>query len=134
MATPYNRGFPEWGAWLTGTYKALIVTSSYSFDATHGYVANVTNEITASGYARGTLSGKTVTIDNTNNRAVFKSNDPSFGSPASQTGAAVVLYRQVTSDADSILLAYIPVTPTLFTGAVVTYTVPALGWGYHAAT
>lgn len=131
----YNRGFPEWGAWTTSTYRALIVTSSYTFNADHDYVANLTNEITASGYARATIAGKTVTIDDTNDRAVFGSSDPSFGTPASQSPAGVVLYRLVTSDADSILMAYIDVTGSAvtFNGSTATYTVPALGWNYMSA-
>jgi hypothetical protein len=79
----------------TDTVKVMLVTASYVPDQdAHTKRSDVTNEITGTGYTAGgqTLSGKTVTADNTNNRGVFDANDVTW-SGATFTARGAVLYK-----------------------------------------
>lgn len=112
----YNRGLDEMAAWTTSTYKALLLKSvGYSFDKDHDFVADLTpgsNEITASGYSRYTIVSPTRTINDTTDRIIYSTSvSPAFGTiVAGQTVGAMVLYRFVTNDADSILIGYYDLT------------------------
>ena len=90
----------------TDTIKCMLVTSSYTPDKDHDKRDDVTNEVTGTGYTAGgaTLAGKTVTADNTNDRAVFDADDAAW--PASTiTARAAVLYksRGGASSADELV-------------------------------
>ncbi len=92
--------------WDTDTINAILVTSSYTMDIdTHAFRSDITNEVTGTGYTAGgqALASKTVTQDNTNDRAVFDSNDPSW-TTATITARAVVhaKIRGGASSADEI--------------------------------
>lgn len=97
----------------------LLKSSAPAFNADHNFVADVvaaSAEISVAGYARQTLSTKTFTQDDANDRAELKNNELSFAALASgQTVGAAVVYREVTTDADSVLVAYydLPDTPTI---------------------
>ena len=56
------------------TIKVLLVKNTYGFAATQNIVNDITpatHEVTGGGYARQTLTTKTVTEDDTNNRAAL---------------------------------------------------------------
>lgn len=95
----------------TDTIKVLLVSSSYTPDQdTHTKRSDITNELSAgSGYTSGgeTLAGKSVTVDNTNNRSAFDANDVTW-TTATFTARGAVLYksRGGVSSADE-LIAYI---------------------------
>lgn len=124
MATViYNRGLDELADWGTNTFKFMLVKSGYTPNKDHDYVADVTpgsNEITAAGYSRQTAGTKTRTIDDTNDRITYDCADVDFGTPAAgETVVGMILYREVTNDADSILICYydlgsIPLTGSSF--------------------
>jgi len=67
------------------------------------------DEFNGSGYARQVLTGEAINEDLTNNRAEFNAVDVAFGSLGAGTRqcAAVLVYKHVTNDADSIPVAYI---------------------------
>lgn len=90
----------------TADLRAMLVTSSYTFNADHDFVSDVVaNEISASGYARQTLGGHAVTLDDTNDRAYADFNDVAFGAIASgATSAKLIVYKQVTNDSDHVLV------------------------------
>ena len=113
----YNNGLDDLGGgqWASGTYRALLLKSTgYTFDKDHVFVSAVTpgsNEISASGYSRQTLGTKVRTVDNTLDRVVYSCAAPTFGTiVAGQTVGAMVLYRFVTSDSDSVLVNYYDLT------------------------
>lgn len=124
MATViYNRGLDELADWGTNTYKFMLMKSGYTPNKDHDYVADVTPasyEITVAGYSRQTAGTKTRTIDDSNDRIVYDCADVDFGTPASgETVVGMILYREVTNDADSILICYydlgsIPLTGSSF--------------------
>ena len=108
----YNRGLDEWRNWSTDTIRCLLLKGSgYTYNPDHDFVADVTpasNEWTVAGYARDSLSTKTRTIDDTNNRILYTADTLDFGSCATgEVFDGAVLYKFVTNDADSILLAYL---------------------------
>lgn len=100
---------------LTDTIKVMLVTSAYTFDADHDFANDVTGELTVSGYTGGfggagrkTLASKTVTIDNTNDRAYFDAADVSWTAlGAGETIGGAILLKEVTNDAASPLIAFI---------------------------
>lgn len=113
----YNRGLDELSTWTSNTFKFLLLKGSgYTPNKDHDYVADLTpasNEITVAGYTRQTAATKTRTIDDTNDRITYDCDDPSFGTlTAGETISAMVLYRFVTNDADSILVAYCDLADT----------------------
>jgi hypothetical protein len=82
------------------------------------FVADLTtlDECNATGYARVALTGEAVNKDDGNDRAEFDANDVSFaglGGDASRTYVGVLLYKHVTNDADSRLIAYVEFTAPL---------------------
>jgi hypothetical protein len=90
--------------------RVMLVTSSYTFNPDHDFVADVVaNEIAgASGYARQALTSEALTIDDTNDRVALTADNVAFG--ALGTGAspaAAIVYRHVTNDSDGVLLAYL---------------------------
>ncbi len=94
----------------TDTINVLLVTSSYTPNKdTHDFRDDVTNEVVGTGYTTGgkALVNKTVTQDNTNDRAKFDADDLAWTS-ATITARAAVLYkaRGGSSSADE-LIAYI---------------------------
>jgi hypothetical protein len=131
----YNRGADELTAFTTSTYKFLLLKGSgYTPNKDHDYVADLTpasNEVTVAGYARVTAATKTRTIDDTNDRITYDCDDPAFGSlTAGQTVSAMVLYRFVTNDADSILIAYYDLADTATNGSAFTVQLSTAGVAY----
>lgn len=97
---------------LNGDYRMLLMDSSAVFDRTMRTVAdllaNVNHELSGGGYARVALTGKTLTTVGAT--VVWNATSPiAFGSPgiaAGQTIGAAVLYRFVTDNAGSLLVAW----------------------------
>jgi hypothetical protein len=64
-------------------------------------------EFSGTGYARKTLTGEAVNEDLPNSRAEFDADDVTWTALGGGTVKGAVLYRFVTSDADSPVIAYI---------------------------
>lgn len=110
----------------SGTWKVMLVTSGYAPDKDHlvvddGVSASSArpgqNEISTTNYApgfagagRGTLAGIVVTQDNTNDLANLAATNQTFTSIGPPTGgptvAGAILYKHVTNDAASNLVAF----------------------------
>lgn len=110
---------------VNDTIKVILVTSSYSFNADHDFADDVSaNEISVTGYTGGfngagrkTLASKTVTVDNTNDRAYFDAADltwTSLGAGATVGGA--VLVKEITNDAATPLIGFIDFSDTATNG------------------
>lgn len=96
----------------TDDIRVLLVTSSYVVNPDHDFVDDITNELSGGNYVRKALASESVTLDNTNDRAYFDAADvvwTALGAAAGNPVAAVV-YRFVSTDADSPLLAYVELT------------------------
>lgn len=111
--------------------RMLIVmtntTAHTSEDATTISGITTLDEFDGSGYARKTLAGEAVAIDNANDRAEFTFTAPvwtALGAGTRQAKAAI-LFLFVTNDSDSVPVAYIdtsPAFPFTATGVDVTLT------------
>lgn len=92
----------------TDTIKVMLVTSSYAPNIdTHDKRDDVTNEVAnGNGYTTGgaTLANKTVTVDNTNDRAIFDADNVVWAT-ATITARGAVLYkaRGGASSADELI-------------------------------
>lgn len=135
--TLYTRGAdePGGGQWASGTWEFLLLKGSgYTVNKDHDFVADLTpasNECALSGYTRQTAGSKTRTIDDTNDRITYGCANPAFGSiAAGDTISAMVLFRFVTNDSDSILGIYYDITDTVTNGTPFTVTMNASGAFY----
>lgn len=84
--------------------KVALLSNAYTFNPDHNVFADVSaNEITGTGYTAGgnSLTGKTVTQDNTNDKAVFDADDVSWTS-ATITARYAVLYDNTLATKDLI--------------------------------
>lgn len=133
----YNRGAFQIATGATPLHTAdlrmLLVKSTYVFDKDHNFVADVVAgalEISVAGYARQALANEAVTEDDTNDRAYLDADDPTFTAlVAGQTIGGAVIFRQVTTDADSPVLFFIDLTdtPTNGTDFKVQFAAPGSG-------
>ena len=114
------------------TIKVMLIQPGYIFDPDHNFVSDITggspnyevNEDASgtgynagfSGSGRKTLSGKTVTQNDTDDRTEFDHDD--FLWPAIDAGIvlAAVYYKEGTSDADSELIMYTAPDDAINTG------------------
>lgn len=113
--------------------KVLLVTSTYTADKDHADVADVTNEVTVSGYARQSLAAASTTItnDTTNDRCVFDGPDVTFSAlAAGETVGGAVIFEDLGADADSPLICFVDLTNTASNGGDMTITWSASGIFY----
>lgn len=92
----------------TDTIKVALVTSSYTPDQdAHEFFDDVTNEVSGDGYTAGgeELANKSVTQNNTANRAVFDADDVSWPN-STITARGAVVYKDTGNPATSPLICY----------------------------
>lgn len=93
----------------TDTIKVMLVTSAYTPNQdTHEDRADVTNEVSGTGYTAGgaTLASKTVTKDTTDNEGVFDGADVTW-STATITARGAVIYKSTGVAANDLLICYL---------------------------
>lgn len=129
--TVFDYGLDEIATWTTGTFQYLLINSaSYVPAKSDRYVSTTSGyEMTAVSYARATAASKTRTVDTTNHRLRYDAADPSFGAAAAgQTAYGMVLFRFVSTDANSPMIAWYPfTTPTATDGTTFTVTLNSSG-------
>lgn len=111
----------------------LLKTSAPTADT--NFRSDVT-ELTVAGYAIQTLSGETVTEDDTNDFAYLDATDPVFtGLASGETIIGAGLFRHVTNAADSPFYAFYDLTDTPTNGGDVTvqFATPANGGALKGA-
>ena len=134
---------------LVDTIKVMIVNSTYTPNRDDHFVCSGSGssdagdaEITATNYTRGfggagrkTLASKTLTTDDTNDRAEFDAADVTWtnlGNGSNDTIVGLVLIKEITDDAASIVIAYIDIADTTTDGTNFVQTWDAQGiiqWG-----
>lgn len=96
--------------------RVIIVDTNTTADTENDgieFVANFTtlDEATGANYARKTLDSQTFNEDLANDRAELDATDLSYTalglSPTTRTAAGFVIYKHVTNDADSPVIAFI---------------------------
>lgn len=121
---------------LASGIKCMLVNSGYAFNADHNFVSDVVaNEIGVSGYTGGfngagrkVLTAKTVTEDDGNDWAYFDAGDLTWTTLA--TGVTIggaILIRELTTDANSVVLAFMDLTDTPTNGGDITISWNASG-------
>lgn len=108
----------------TDTIKVMLVTSSYTPNADHDFVDDISgNELSGTGYTAGfgnsgrkTLSNKSVTQDDATDKGVFDNTaDLTWSSINAGTAAYAVLIKEITSDAASIPICWLELSPNVTT-------------------
>lgn len=115
----------------TDTIKMMLVTSVYTPNIdTHTKRSDVTNEVVGNGYTAGgiTLSGKTVTQNNTTNKADFDADNITIpNATISARGGVIYKSRGGLATADE-LIAYVDFNSDIIsTGGDFIITFDALG-------
>ena len=85
------------------TIKVMLVSSSYTFDAGHDFVDDITNEVSGTGYTAG---GETVTTP-TVTAGVFDAADTTWTNTTITEIRGVVLYKDTGTPATSPLISFI---------------------------
>lgn len=102
--------------WASDTIKMLLVGTGYSFSPDHNFVSDVSaNEISGGGYVRKTLANKTVTEDDTNDRAKLDADDVTWtalGSAAGTVSGAIVFKDAGGADSANPLICFLDFTNT----------------------
>ena len=119
-------------SWTALDYKVMLMQSTYTYDPDSDFRADiVANVCTAVGYAdSANLGGKTVTVDDANNRVYLDATGPAaFGPIASgQTISGAVVYYATGVDATARLLAWLEfTTPIATNGGTITIAFNAAG-------
>lgn len=112
------------------TIKVALMKTTYSIDIdTHDFLDDVTaSEIVATNYTTGfsgggTLGTKATNQDNPNDRAEFDAADQLFssiGNGSNDTFDQIIIYKSITSNAASPLIAHATVTSTTTDGGDIT--------------
>ena len=118
-------------SWLNGDIQAMVLSGNV-FNDNDEYVADVvTDEVTnaiGTGYERKVLFGKTVTVDQANDRVTFDATDLSFtGVETNETWDAVAIYDNTGSDATSRLICYLDIDTLVTNGSDASVTFSASG-------
>lgn len=119
--------------WDTDTINVSLHTNSFVPSADNDdHFDDVDNEVSGTGYTAGgqALAGKSVTQDNTNDRAVYDSNDPSW-STATITNARYAVLRKArggAASADELIGAWDFGADISSTAATFSIAVNANGW------
>lgn len=85
--------------------RCLLVNSGYSFDKADVVVDDLTPGSNVLN-VRATLGGETLTQNDTDDRIEFDANNAVFSSINDGTATGLVLYKHVTDDTDSQVIAY----------------------------
>lgn len=116
------------------TIKLLLVDTNHSFTKSDEFVSDiVANEATnssGSGYERKTLSNASIALDAGNDRVEFDADDITYTAIDAGTIASAIIYKEVTNDADSPLIADIDFTDLVTNGSDVDLQVNADGFFY----
>jgi len=134
----YNRGKKalvagevDWDDNSTTTIRVLLVTPSYTPNADHAYVSDVTNESAGTGYVRKDLTSRAVSQNDTNDRVECDAADITWTGLDCGTIAGAVVYKQVggndASPADDILIGFMDFNDLVTNGGDVTLQWNAVG-------
>lgn len=118
-------------AFETDTINVLLVDTVHTFDKTNEFVSDiVANEASGTGYARKTLANAAIALDAANDRVEFDADNPSYTALDAGTIAAAIIFKQVTNDADSPLIAQIDFADLVTNGSDVELQINSEGLFY----
>jgi len=105
---------------VSDTIRVLLVNASHTFTATHTTVSQITaNELSTTNYVRKDLAGKAITA--ATNVTSFLADNVTWTAlgptSAGPTAAFAIVYKFITNDAGSLLLACIDFTDQTLNGS-----------------
>lgn len=119
---------------VNDTIKVILVTSSYTPNADHDFADDLTNELSGTGYTGGfngsgrkTLSSKSWSTDNTNDRAEFTATIPTWSGINAGSPKYAILVKEITNDAATRLIAWLDLGTVVTNGGDLTITANAEG-------
>jgi hypothetical protein len=106
------------------TIKVMLMDASFTQAATHNFVSDISaDELTGVGYTAGfagagrkTLASKTLTEDDATGTSTFDAADLTWTTITAGTATCAAVIKEVTNDADSIVLGYVGFTPQVTAG------------------
>lgn len=114
LPTLLGNGGLDWDDAVGVTLKMLLgrSTGTYTFNPDHATLSAILSagfvEITVASYSRKTITGRTVTKDDSLNNAKYDCDNVAFGALESgQTVSQAIIFKNITTDADSVPLLYI---------------------------
>lgn len=108
------------------TIKGLVVDNTYTFNVSHEYVANVTGEVSGTGYSRFDLTSKTVSL-NANTVVMDCANVTLASVNTANAWAGMVVFEDTADDNTSPLLGFISMPETTTDGSNVTLNINTAG-------
>jgi hypothetical protein len=113
------------------TINVLLVDTNHTFDKTHEFVEDVdTNEASGTGYSRKTLANASIALDAGNDRVEYDADNPTYTALDAGTIAAAIIFKQVTDDTDSPLIAQIDFADLVTNGSDVELQINSEGLFY----
>lgn len=124
---------------LSDTIKAMLVDATYAPDRDDDFVSDALHnaaghELSGTGYVGGfggsgrkTLASKTITESDANDRAEFAAANVTWTALNAGTIGGIVLIKEVTNDAASLLIAFLDPADLVTNGGDVTATWAAAG-------
>jgi len=96
----------------SNTFKAMLMTTSYTFDKTDAFRSDLSGEASGTGYSAGgqALGSITITQDDTNNQTNIDFADEVFSAVTVTDVDAYVIYKDTGNAATDVLVAYIEFT------------------------
>jgi hypothetical protein len=116
MSAFYNNYYEELGKgtfnFPSNTFKAMLMTTAYTFDKTDAFRSDLSGEASGAGYTAGgqALNNVTITQDDTNNRANIDFDNETFSTVTVTNVNAYVIFKDTGSAATDALVAYIQFT------------------------
>ena len=123
-------GTIDWDGTGSTGIRMMLVSTGYTFAATHNYVSQTTGtEISVAGYSRQSSSSKTVAASTA--RIKYDMSDVTYSSlTAGQTVGAGIIYKDAATDTGRQMLFYMDVTNTPTNGGNITVQFSSLGIYY----
>jgi hypothetical protein len=119
---------------VSDTIKCILVTSSYTPNPDHDFADDLTNELSGTGYTGGfagsgrkTLTSKSWSTDNTNDRTEFTATIPAWTAINAGSPKYAILVKEITNDAATRLIGYLDLGTVTTNGGDLTITANAEG-------
>ena len=108
---------------VTDDIQALVVGSGFSFNKGHTFVSEISGEVSGTGYERKSLTNKSISLSTGSpDKIQFNADELIYTdvdvSPDDFT--SVVIFKQVTGDADSRLLCVVDIPNISTNGTTIT--------------
>jgi hypothetical protein len=106
------------------TIKLILVTSTYTPDKDHDFAADLTNELSGTGYTGGfagsgrkTIGSKAFSTDTGNDRVEFTFGAVTWTAINAGNPKYAILVKEITNDAASRLIAYLDLGTVVTNGS-----------------